>query len=831
MTGERIPELERVGQTSRTSIGGNQKGKRGKDMKTFKKVLASALAAAMVVTAFPVANAEAASTAKLSATKATLYVGQSKTLKVTTPKTWKSVKVTAASSKKSVASVKKSGKKVTVKAVKAGTAKVTVKVTAKKGKKSVKKTLTFKATVKNPTLTVKAAATELAVGETTTITAKATPKKTVSFKSSDETIATVDATTGAVKAVKAGTVKITATAGKLSKDVDLTIKNVIFKSVAQASTTTLAATFAGNTKALKATDFKITNTFNNVVYAVKDVTVDAKDATKVTLTTYMEMKDAKEYTVEYDGTTQKFTATDGVAVTLGLDKTTIDAATETEIQAQAKDANGIVVGTYKYGDAKVTMTVNVTNGYMTGTKLYLNKAGDTASVDLTYHKGTFDTTGKEEVIEQKGITVTAVDPEKVTVAGWAVKIGDAGKTFDKVTETKIAAGDTKTAYVQITNSKNEKSVDISKYSVESSNNDAMFVGTVVKTAGTVELIAVKEGTNYIIVKDDKGAVVTTLPITIVAERKATSIEVDKPNVTVSKSISEKATVKVAVKDQYGEKFATISNPSIKTLSFTDAATSTTTTANMDFDTVAVSTTSGAFDIEANTASADGTFVLKVTASGLSRTMNVKVVTANSAAKTSYAFDLSANTADAVITKDADHDTALTAHVYELKGGVKNRELDDSQITAKLTNAKGEVVNTVVTTGATVTSNGITIPVNDRSTGKKLGAGTYTLTVAPKTGNVIPTFTRTIVITDSQTKVSVKRVSTSGASVFACFEFYLEGEKLSLTSGDVKFFKGTTEVTNTTAGNKTPVTTAEVTYTYGSNKVVQTVAVGLTVEVK
>ena len=87
MTGERIPELERVGQTSRTSIGGNQKGKRGKDMKTFKKVLASALAAAMVVTAFPVANAEAASTAKLSATKATLYVGQSKTLKVTTPKT------------------------------------------------------------------------------------------------------------------------------------------------------------------------------------------------------------------------------------------------------------------------------------------------------------------------------------------------------------------------------------------------------------------------------------------------------------------------------------------------------------------------------------------------------------------------------------------------------------------------------------------------------------------------------------------------------------------------------------------------------------------------
>ena len=132
MTGEKIPELERVGQTSRNSIGGNQKGKRGKDMKTFKKVLASTLAAAMVVTAFPVTNAEAASTAKLSATKATVYVGGSKTLSVKTPSNWKNVKVKATSSKKSIAKISKvSGKKVTVKAVKKGTAKVTVKVTAK----------------------------------------------------------------------------------------------------------------------------------------------------------------------------------------------------------------------------------------------------------------------------------------------------------------------------------------------------------------------------------------------------------------------------------------------------------------------------------------------------------------------------------------------------------------------------------------------------------------------------------------------------------------------------------------------------------------------------
>ena len=122
-------------------------------MKTFKKVLASTLAAAMVVTALPVTPANAAAAPKLSATKATLYTGQSKTIKVTTPKAWKSVKVKATTSKKSVATVKASKKKVTVKAVKAGTAKVTVKVTGKKSGKAVKKTLKATITVKNPSLT------------------------------------------------------------------------------------------------------------------------------------------------------------------------------------------------------------------------------------------------------------------------------------------------------------------------------------------------------------------------------------------------------------------------------------------------------------------------------------------------------------------------------------------------------------------------------------------------------------------------------------------------------------------------------------------------------
>ena len=812
-----MAELKRVRQTSRILMEVDQKRKRGKDMKTFKKVLASTLAAAMVVTALPVTPANAAAAPKLSTTKAAVYVGQSKTIKVTTPKTWKSVKVKATSSKKSVATVKTSAKKVTVKAVKAGTAKVTVKVTGKKSGKAVKKTLKATITVKNPSLTLTATSTEVAVGAKETVKATVKPASTkVTFSSSDDTIATVDATTGEVTGVKAGKVTITAKAGKTTKTVDMEVKTAIFKGIAQKSTTTLEATFAGDTKSLKAGDFKITNTSNNVVYAVKDVAVDAKDATKVTLTTYMEMKDAKEYTVEYDGTTQKFTATDGVVVTLGLDKTQIDAATETEIQAQAKDANGVVVGSYKYGDAKVTMTVNVTNGYMTGTKLYLNKAGDTATVDLTYHKGTYDTTGKEEVIEQKGITVTAVDPEKVTVAGWAVKVGAANSTFDKVTETKLAVGDTKTAYVQVTNSKNEKSVDLSAYTVESSNKDALILGSLDLKNGKIEVIAVKEGTSYILVKDAKtGAVVTTLAVNVVAARKASSIELDKTAVTISKSINETAAVKVTVKDQYGEAL-TVANGKVETLSYT--ANGTTVNTDRTFNDTFVKDT---YTFDSQNALA-GTYVVKISANGLSRTTNVTVAQADPKATTSYAFEMSDNKADAVITADATKNTTITAQIFQLNGGVKNAKV--TAVTGVLTDANGK--DTTLTPDA----NGVvTVKVNDITTGEKLAAGTYKLTVKPTVANsTIPAFTRNIVVTDSQAAVTVKRVSESGVSVAACFEFYLDGKKLATT--DAKFYYGNVDVTSTT-GKTTPVTTAKITYNVGTNTVQQTVNIGLSVTIK
>ena len=125
-----------------------------------------------------------------------------------------------------------------------------VKVTGKKSGKAVKKTLKATITVKNPSLTLKAAS-EVAVGAKETVKATVKPASTkVTFSSSDDAIATVDATTGEVTGVKAGEVTITAKAGKTTKTVKMAVKDFILKDVKQATTTKLTARVAGNTSAL-----------------------------------------------------------------------------------------------------------------------------------------------------------------------------------------------------------------------------------------------------------------------------------------------------------------------------------------------------------------------------------------------------------------------------------------------------------------------------------------------------------------------------------------------------------------------------------------------------
>lgn len=175
---------------------------------------------------------------KLNASRKTLYLGGKKadsqfTLKVKKIKpanaTTKKVKYT--SSKPAVATVSSKG---VVKAKKAGT--TTITVTARDGS-GISGKCTIKVVQRTTKLKLTAAGNTLTVGNAIQLRATFTPSSVknrgLKWKSSDKTIATVSAS-GSVKALKAGTVVITATTkdgSKISATYTLTISYAYAKVV------------------------------------------------------------------------------------------------------------------------------------------------------------------------------------------------------------------------------------------------------------------------------------------------------------------------------------------------------------------------------------------------------------------------------------------------------------------------------------------------------------------------------------------------------------------------------------------------------------------------
>ena len=752
-------------------------------MKSSKKVLAFALAAAMVVTAVPATNAQAASTAKLSAKKATVYSEGYKTVTVKTPKSWKSVKVTATSNKKSVATVKKTAaKKIKVTGVKPGTAKVTVKVTyktsTKKNAKAKTKKLTYTMKVAKASVAL-SGDSAVAVGSTTklTTTKKASSRAKIAYTSSDETIATVSED-GTVKGVKAGKATITAklTIGKdtATATQEVEVKNYVLSTVAQNKLTELTATVAGDTKNLKASDFTVKSEATNVVYPVSKVTVDSKDASKVTLTLFSELKDAATYDVTLDGITKTFVASDGKVASIALDKATIPYATETEIKLVSKDANGVIIKELKYGDTDNSYNFTIDtkgNGYTTGSKLYLNKIGDTAEATIEYKTGKYDQNGKAEGnIGPNKVTITAADQSAIN--DFKVRIDGANKKFDKAKDTnKIAAGETgKYAYFMI---KDATGTEVSKYdyTVESSDKTVLMLASNTISSKSVGLTPVKQGTAYILFKDKDGKIVNSVAIDVTAGREAATLELDKYSVdaSTSKTVAAK-TVSVKVKDQYGDEVAA-SNYSNVHVSYLSGPVKNETAVAFDASKKAVVVTGSAFD-----ASKTGAYVYKVAYTKDNKEIVAKTLTVNvqkpGSAVDSYRLDLDKSSVDVKVDNDNKDSKIITAQLMGRSNGVDLNAVQSVTYTVK--KSDGTVVfgkdNGKVITGAAfgvdnnygdanITGSNLNIKLVDVTNGtatKNLGAGTYTVTATCKdTKNNDVTITSSFTVTDTQTKASAE----------------------------------------------------------------------------
>ena len=659
--------------------------------------------------------------------------------------------------------------------------KVTYKTSTKKSAKAKTKKLTYTMKVAKASVAL-SGNSAVAVGSTTklTTTKKASSRTKITYTSSDETIATVSED-GTVKGVKAGKATITAKL-VIGKDTatatqEVEVKNYVLSTVAQNKLTELTATVTGDTKNLKATDFTVKSEATNVVYPVSKVTVDSKDASKVTLTLFSELKDAATYDVTLDGITKTFVASDGKVASIALDKATIPYATETEIKLVSKDANGVVVKELKYGDpdASYDFTINTNgNGYTNGSKLYLNKVGDTATAEITYKTGKYDQNGKPEGnIGPNKVTITASAQSEIN--NFAVRIDDSAKKFDKAKNTnKIAVNETKFAIFKIQNADNQEISDYSKYTFESSDKSVlMLADNKVRTNNSIGITALKNGTAYILVKkDDK--VVGSVAIDIVAERAVATLDVDKTNVTLSKDLSnDTKKVNVTLKDQYGDKWGGDYNLNVECLS-TDAKDLTVNTVNANASNKYFTfTAKTGKDVTFNATAEKGNYIYKISYKKdnkevAARTVSVSVKkAADNAVVSAYRLDIDNKNVDMKVDND-NKDKTINIQMIGVADGVDKKVVDDATFTVKKADGTKIFVGNKTaetTTHAAISASTGTLVVKpvvisgSALAVKQLDAGEYTVIAeknitengTTKTVTISTTFT----ITDTQAKAEVE----------------------------------------------------------------------------
>ena len=556
-------------------------------MKSSKKVLAFALAAAMVVTAVPATNAQAAAkTAKLSSKTVTVAVGsakkQTKSIKVVTPSNWKNVKVKVSSSNKKVATVKATGKTVKVTGVKKGTAKVTGKVTAKKGKKAVKKTLSAKATVINAGLRFTNEAAEVNTGATLDLAVKKSPKAAkLTFESSDTAVATVSLD-GVVTGVKAGKATITVTSdyGKtITKEI--TVKDTVanLSAVAQTASNAFTATFSADaSKTYTKDDIAVAAADGSNVLAVKSVEY-SQDGLSAKVTVFGNFVNGTAYKVTCKNTTLDMTAKVGAVARVAIDTASAEKNVETPIEFKLFDADGIDVTPSVSVDT--TCFVTVTGSYSaidtskaSKSTITMSTVKDEAEVTVTYNS---NENGAQDVTATQKVTCVdakVVNGNKLFAAKKADLNANNGCTkfylgLSDASVDTVVDGNAATYFCA---KDGDKVLSYDSYEVESSNDDVATADvTSGKDSGKFAEITVyghKEGSAQVNVKATKNgqAKYYTIPVTVkkVSELTQMNISVDKPTMSNVNDADYAGKVKVELLDQYKNKMDGTVNFTIKT---------------------------------------------------------------------------------------------------------------------------------------------------------------------------------------------------------------------------------------------------------------------------
>lgn len=445
---------------------------------------------------------------------------------------------------------------------------VTIKAKSKKtGKEVARKTFT----VRQRCTSVKASDIYLNPGDSAYVKAKLTPSTStdeIRFYSNDKEIVTIGATSGKARAYQKGetTVSVIAKASKSTSNSNKANKatninvyvGAYIDSAQQLETTRIKLGFKTDITGydMKASDFSISNNKTKRNFTVKDISVSGNS---VILTTNDKINDGGTYTVKYDKSSAKFTATDGRITDMEISPTVVPEKTKTEITVDLKDKDGVIVESYNTVNKPgyIDFSVSTKSGFLSyDGKLYLNNVQSTATARAVYHTYNYEKDESGKTVETGmadtgNVTITACEiPEpdptpsynpynvQITAAlvnkplvvatdsGISTAVSNFVPDFDKSTNMVYCPNEaTVPLYFHITKY-GEEVTNYGDYTVSISNDNVVelyLAGTAdVNTAAKVTEVAIdnitksvdvkgnRAGTSYLFVKNKNGTVVSTL---------------------------------------------------------------------------------------------------------------------------------------------------------------------------------------------------------------------------------------------------------------------------------------------------------------------------------
>ena len=583
---------------------------------------------------------------------------------------------------------------------------------------------------------------ELLIGATTSCKATVKPSAKVTYTSSDDAIATVDAN-GSVKGVKAGTVTITATAKVGTKTVkatkDIAVKNGITEFKA-ATPKKLTVKFAGALESVAKENFTLTDAKGAKV-AIQKATLD-ETKTIVTLDLYSELTTATAYTVSAkvgeDTYTESLTFVKGAVAKIVAANQIVKAGTLQKVKYTVYDENGLDITDSTVVSFSSNVSINATTGELTLAD------GVLAYVTITYVNPTTGAEIKSETFTVTGSNSAATTIDAVTV-GTATDTGATIAAWPKTATTTVAKNASGLKlFTQYANQYGDKIIATNGTDVSYESLDPTILIVDTKTG---VLTPIAEGAAQI--KVTSGTVSQLFTITVVAPATASKLVLDASSVlkaSMTNSSVNTASVKVNVQDQNGKNFNDEAASNALTFTLTSGAGVLSGVANVG-DTV--SATAGV--AKTFTAAKAGTATFKVTSnkSGLNYVMVSITVYAADSTVVKYGL-----TGIKDLNIQDNYDGDVNTNDYKTTVEVKALNKDGFVVAADEVSGAAITVTKPDKTQVTLASGADNF---DTTTTNFSAVGAYSI-VATKNGTTIATATINVKDTGVKPAVTIKKNS-------------------------------------------------------------------------